>query len=69
MIKKSGGMGIALDDNAALICIDNTYRVIASQPAAQAYRVYKKHGKVIAERIEPSTQLKPRADLYIKSDR
>lgn len=64
MIRRIGGMGIALDNNCAIEFIDNRfYRVIASKPYARAYRVYKVQGRIIAEQIRMQEELAPVAAL------
>ncbi len=40
LIKKHGGIGLALDDYAALEILDDKFRIISSKPIAQAYKVY-----------------------------
>jgi len=64
MIQKIGGMGIAIDNNCAIEFLDDKYRVITSKPAAKAYRVFKKNGKVVSERIPQKEDLSPIATLY-----
>ena len=64
MIQKIGGMGIAIDNNCAIEFLDDKYRVIISKPAAKAFKVYKKNGKVISERIPQVKELTPIATLY-----
>jgi dipeptidase E len=65
MIERIGGMGIAIENNCAIEFIDSRhYRVIVSNANAHAYRVYKKDGRVIAERIPQVAQLKPVASLF-----
>jgi len=44
MLKKYPGVGIALDDRAALEVIGDHYRIITSTDSAQAYKVYWKNG-------------------------
>ncbi|HEY2364265.1 MAG TPA: peptidase E [Candidatus Angelobacter sp.] len=52
MIRKTGGIGIAIENNCAIEFIDGRfYRVIASKNYARAYKVYKSGGKVISEQI------------------
>src|SRR5271163_2075769 len=52
MIRKTGGVGIALENNCAIEFIDGRfYRVISSKSNARAYRVYKSGGEVVAEQI------------------
>jgi dipeptidase E len=70
LIKKIGGIGIAVDNNCAIEIIDDKYfKIVASNPGAAAYRVYKKHGRVVAERIEMKQELLPLGNLYEKGYR
>jgi dipeptidase E len=58
MIRKTGEMGIAIENNCAIEFIDGLfYRVISSRNYAQAYRVYKSGGDVAAQRIPQEKQL------------
>ncbi len=59
MIKKIGGIGIAMDDNCAIEFIDDTYRVITSNKRAKAYRIFKKSGKVLSEKIPQIKEIMP----------
>lgn len=52
IIKKYGGIGIALDENSAIEFINHKYRVMASKKGAKAYKLYKTKGKVITEIIK-----------------
>jgi dipeptidase E len=65
MIRKTGGIGIAIENNCAIEFIDGRfYRVISSKSYARAYRVYKSGGEVIAEQIHQKKQLAPIEFLY-----
>ena len=64
MLSKYGGMGVAIDNDCALEFIDGSYRVIASQPGASAYRVYKRSGEIVREQLEQKQDLTPISDLY-----
>jgi len=58
MIRKTGGVGIAIENNCAIEFIDDRfYRVIRSKNYSQAYRVYKSGGEVVAEQIRQEKQL------------
>jgi dipeptidase E len=60
MIRKTGGIGIALENNCAIEFIDSRlYKVISSKSNARAYRVYKSGGEVVAEQIRQEQQLAP----------
>jgi dipeptidase E len=60
MIRKTGGIGIAIENNCAIEFVDGRfYRVIRSKGNSRAYRVYKSGGDVVAEQIRPQKQLAP----------
>lgn len=60
LIRKTGGMGIAIENNCAIEFIDGRiYRVIRSRSYSRAYRVYKRGGEVVAEQIREEKQLAP----------
>ena len=60
MISKTGGIGIAIENNCAIEFIDGRfYRIISSKKRSRAYRVYKSSGEVIAEQIRQEKQLAP----------
>jgi dipeptidase E len=60
MIRKTGGTGIALENNCAIEFIDGRfYKVISSKSNARAYRVYKSGGEVVAEQIRREGRLAP----------
>lgn len=52
MLQKFGGTGIAIDNHAAIIFSDNSFRVIKSKKNAKAYKLEKKAGKIVSEPIE-----------------
>jgi len=60
MIRKTGGIGIAIENNCAIEFIDGQlYKVIRSKNYARAYRVCKRGGEVVAEQIRLQKQLAP----------
>lgn len=60
MIRKTGGLGIAIENNRAIEFIDGKfYKVVASKRSARAYRACRRDGEVFAERIQPEAQLAP----------
>jgi dipeptidase E len=60
MIRKTGGTGIAIENNCAIEFIDGRlYRVISSKSYSRAYRLYKKGREVVAEQILQEKQLAP----------
>lgn len=65
MIRKTGGIGIAIENNCAIEFINGRfYKVISSRSYAHAYRVHESRGKVVAERIHQEKQLAPIELLY-----
>lgn len=60
MIRKIGGIGIAIENNCAIEFVDDRfYRVISSKGNSRAYRVFKRDGDVVAEQIRQQEQLAP----------
>jgi len=60
MIRKTGKIGIAIENNCAIEFIDGRfYRVIRSKGNARAYRVYRNGGEVVARQISHQKQLAP----------
>lgn len=66
MMNRKSGMGIAIDDNCAIAFINVTFRVISSKAYAKAYRVYRKRGEVISERIPEVEKLQKVSLLYAR---
>jgi dipeptidase E len=67
MIRKTGGVGIAIENNCAIEFVDGEfYRVLSSRNYSRSYRVFKHRGQVVAERIEQGTNLAP-IDTLIRS--
>jgi dipeptidase E len=67
MIAKTGGMGIAIENNCAVEFLDGrVYRVLNSKPSARAYRVYRSGG-VVAEQIPQTSRFTPLVKLYGKA--
>ncbi|HLC52881.1 MAG TPA: peptidase E [Candidatus Nanoarchaeia archaeon] len=65
MIKKIGGMGIAIDNNCAIAFLDNQFRIITSKENAKAYRIFKQNGKLITRNIPPKKELMPLKYLFL----
>jgi dipeptidase E len=58
MIRKTGGVGIAIENNCAIEFIESRfYKIVRSKSYARAYRVYKSGGDVVAEQIRQQKQL------------
>ena len=70
MIRKTGGTGIAIENNCAIAFIDDRfYRVFNSKRNSRAYRVYRSGGKVIAKQIHQEKEAAPVAPLSHRSRR
>jgi hypothetical protein len=60
MIRKTGGLGIAIENNCAIEFTDDQfYKVISSKSYARAYRLYERGGEVVAEQIRQEKQIAP----------
>ena len=60
MIRRAGGMGIAVENNCAVEFVDGRfYRVIRSNSYARAYRVYKNRSQVVSEQIPQRKHFSP----------
>lgn len=66
MIKKTGGFGIAIDENCAIEFVGDKFKVITSKNYAKAYKVFKKKGKVISKSIPKIKKLIPTDGLFVK---
>jgi hypothetical protein len=52
MIRKIGGLGIAIDNNCAIEFREGRiFKVLVSKPRAKAYRVFKREGEIVEEQI------------------
>lgn len=65
MIDRIGGMGIAIDNHCAIAFTDKQYHVITSKKGVGAFRIFKRKGKVVTERIMEEKTVRPIAGLYI----
>lgn len=66
LMKRTPGVGIALDNYCAIEIIDNNYRIVADKKTANAYKVYWKKGKYNEELIEKKEKVQPLALLFNK---
>ena len=65
MIRKTGGIGIAIENNCAIEFIDGRYyKVISSKSYAHAYRVYKRRGEIVSEQIREEKRAARVESLY-----
>jgi len=60
MIRKTGGVGIAIENNCAIEFIDGRfYKVIVSKNYARAYKVCKRGRETVSKQIRQQKQLAP----------
>lgn len=67
MIKKVGGLGIAIDNCAAIIFRNESFKVINSKNGSGAYKLFKKNGKINSAPIEPRKEFSPLQAIYSKT--
>jgi dipeptidase E len=63
MMRTTPGVGIGLDDLAALYVRDDEYRILSCGPDAVAHKIGVVDGEIRHERIEPSDAFRPLAEL------
>ncbi len=66
MLKKSGDVGIAVDDHCAIKVLGDKYQVIASRTGANTYKVFWKNGKYFEELIRKKSVFSPLKGLLSK---
>jgi dipeptidase E len=66
MIRQTGGIGIAVENNCAIEFVDGFYKIIRSNGYARAYRLYKDGAEVIAKQIPQRKRLSPAESLHRK---
>ena len=60
MIRKTGGVGIAIENNCAIEFIDSHfYKVIVSKSYARAYKVFNRGRETVSKQIRQQEQLAP----------
>jgi len=64
MIKEDGGLSIALENCSALEVVGDQYRILTSSKNANAYRLYRKNGRVVEERLPHDNQFRPLEELF-----
>ena len=63
MIRKTGGVGIAIENNCAIAFIDGSYSVLTSRSYSKAYRVTRQGRDVVSVRIPQVGWLRPMSEL------
>lgn len=64
MIEKIGGLGIAIDNHAAIIFRNDSFRIINSKKYSKAHKLFKKSGKIISMSIKMQKKISPLKTLY-----
>jgi dipeptidase E len=55
LVKKGNQVGLAIDDNCAVIFENDKFRIVSSKPGMGAYRLFRKGGRIIKERIKENS--------------
>ena len=66
LMMKTSGVGIALDDNAAIEIVDDQYRILRSKRGFNVHRVYNSKGRIHYELVPVSKSFTPLSDLLTK---
>lgn len=67
MIEKVGGLGIAIDNHAAIIFRNDSFRVINSKKDSKAHKLFKKDRKITSMPIKTQKEFSPLKTLYSKT--
>ncbi len=67
MIEKVGGLGIAIENHAAIIFRNDSFRVINSKKDSKAHKIFKKNGKITSIPIKAHKDFSPIKTLYSKT--
>ena len=63
MVARHPEVGIAIDNNCALVFVDGEYRLITSQSGAHAYRVSSHRSEIDVRRLEQTDKYTPITEL------
>ena len=66
LMRKTSGIGIALDDYCAIEIVDDKYRLITSKKGSGAHKVYPKNGKMHYKKIRITKEFKSLKNLLIR---
>lgn len=67
IVSKYGGMGLGVDDNAAIEIAGGTYRVLSSTEGAGVHRVFRQRDRVTTEVVGPTEDYQPIGRLLERS--
>jgi dipeptidase E len=65
MIEGSDEIGIALDNQCAIIFNDDQYKVVTTVDDANAYKIYYRNNQVVTEKIKQQGDFRDIAELYV----
>lgn len=63
MMKKTKGVAIGVENNAALHIKDDQYRILASKQNKKAYLIYWNYGNYVKQVLKPSDNFQPLSEL------
>lgn len=66
MVQKKGGIGIAIDNHAAIIFRNDSFKVINSKEDSKAHKLFKKNGEIVILPIKPQKEFFSLKTLYSK---
>lgn len=61
-ISRHGGIGLGLDDYAAIEILGDKFKIITAKPFAGALKVFKQNGKVVSQKL-PKNKFMPLSEL------
>ena len=64
MLMKTGGHGIAIDDDCAIMFKDDQFKVISAKPSASAYKLYRYKQQIIVSKLPTQQNFTPIQTLY-----
>ena len=64
MVRKKGGIGIAIDNDCAIAFVDDGYKVLSASLDAGSYTLFVQDGEVVEKAIPLSEEYLPTTNLY-----
>ncbi len=64
MLRRKGGVGIAIDNDCAVAFVEDSYKILSASPAAAAYTLFVQKSTVIERRISLAEEYLPALNLY-----
>ena len=64
MVRRKGGVGLAIDNDCALAFVDDGYKVLSAARDAGAYTLFVRNGEVMERQIQPAEEFLPVSNLY-----